>query len=209
MVLTHQQVHGNSTPLSHHLRILPLAQTLSDINHGGVLNNVTMATQALCVSTDTCPTPPTKNTSSIHIHRYMGYTTMGMPSPPQSNKCHSNPLPPRAPPNMALSERCRNAAPRRAWYQGTCDACRQWGHQASTCNKVGAWAFLRHFHKDWMNTSLIEEAKKAWIDKNEAFLGDGMDIPKKVYTTYCDRLGITEDQVIDKVDWDFFSDNEL
>jgi acyl-homoserine lactone acylase PvdQ len=101
---------------------------------------------------------------------------------------------------MALSECRRNAAPRRAQQKGTCDACGQWGHQASTCNKVGAWAFLCYFHKDWINTSLIEEAKKAWIDKNKVFQGDGMDTPKKVFTTYCNRLGITEDQVIDKVD---------
>ncbi len=32
---------------------------------------------------------------------------------------------------------------------------------------------------------------------------------KKVIYTYCDRLGINEDQVINKIDWDFFSDNEL
>jgi hypothetical protein len=77
------------------------------------------------------------------------------------------------------------------------------------CDKVGAWVFLRRFHKDWMNTSLIEEANKAWFEKNKAFLGDGTNTPKKVFTTYCNRLGIDEDQIIDEVDWVFFSNDEL
>jgi hypothetical protein len=110
---------------------------------------------------------------------------------------------------MALSERRRNAAPCRAHYQGTCDACEQWGHQSNTCNKAGAWAFLCHFHKNWTNTSIIEEAEKAWIKRNKAFLQDGDNTPKKVFYTYCDRLGIDMDQVMDKIDWDFFSDGGL
>jgi hypothetical protein len=199
MVLTHQQIQGNSAPLPHHLHILPLTQRLSNFNHGGVLNKVGMATWALRISTDTSPPSPPGDTSSIHIQGYMVYTAMHTASPLQGNKGPSSRLPPQAPPKMALSERHRNAAKCRAWYQSTCDAYGQWGHQASTCDKVGVWAFFCCFHKDRMNTYLIEEAKKAWIEK-KAFLGDGTDTPKKVFTTYCNRLGIDEDQKIDEVD---------
>jgi hypothetical protein len=31
--------------------------------------------------------------------------------------------------------------------------------------------------------------------------------PKKVFYAYCDNVGLTEDQLIDEVDWDFFSDD--
>ncbi len=32
--------------------------------------------------------------------------------------------------------------------------------------------------------------------------------PKKVFYTYCNNVGLTKDQLIDEVDWDFFSNDE-
>jgi hypothetical protein len=98
---------------------------------------------------------------------------------------------------MALSNQRCAATPQRACFQGTCDACGQWGHQANTCDKVGTWAFLLCcFHCDWGNSSLIDEAEKAWIEKNKAFIKNDAASPKKVFTTYCEHMGLTEDQVI-------------
>jgi hypothetical protein len=51
-------------------------------------------------------------------------------------------------------------------------------------------------------------AEKAWIEKNKAFLKDAAATPKKVFTTYCEHMGLTEDQVIDEIDWEFFSDDK-
>ncbi len=39
MVLSHQQVYGSSVQLPQHLLILPLAQTLIELNQGGVIVN--------------------------------------------------------------------------------------------------------------------------------------------------------------------------
>jgi hypothetical protein len=83
-----------------------------------------------------------------------------------------------------------------------------WGHQANTCDKVGVWAFLCCFHCNPGNSSLIDEAERAWIEKNKAFIKNDAITPKKVFTTYCECMGLTEDQVVDKIDWDFFSNDE-
>jgi hypothetical protein len=32
--------------------------------------------------------------------------------------------------------------------------------------------------------------------------------PQKVFYTYCKNVGPTEDQIINKLDWDFFSEEE-
>jgi hypothetical protein len=92
--------------------------------------------------------------------------------------------------------------------QGTCDACGQWGHQANSCDKVGAWEFLCHFHCNWGNSSLIDKPEKAWIEKNKAFIKNDAATPKKVFTAYCEHIGLTEDQMIDKIDWDLFLDDK-
>jgi hypothetical protein len=74
---------------------------------------------------------------------------------------------------------------------------------ANTCDKVGTWVFLHRFHWDWGNSSLINEAEKAWIEKNKAFIKDDAATPKKIFATYCEHMGLTEEQVIDEIDWDF------
>jgi hypothetical protein len=86
---------------------------------------------------------------------------------------------------MALSNQWRAATPRRACFQGTCDSCGQWGHQANTSDKVGAWTFLHCFHCSGGNSSLIDEAVKVWIEKNKAFIKNDATTPKKVFITYC------------------------
>ena len=116
--------------------------------------------------------------------------------------------PPKQAPDAALSDRRCKAAPRRSRYQGTCNACGQWGHSANACDKVGAWAFLRHYHQDQANAAAIEDAERAWMEKNKPFLRNVDDTPRKVFTTYCERMGIPEEQLIDEIDWDFFSDDE-
>jgi hypothetical protein len=116
--------------------------------------------------------------------------------------------PPHAPPNAVLSDRRRNTAPRQSRYQGACDACGQWGHPANACDKVGAWAFLRRYYWDHTNMATIDAVEQAWIEKNKPFLQDNDKAPRKVFYTYCDRMGLAKNQVIEEVDWDFFLDDD-
>jgi hypothetical protein len=122
MVLTHQQVHGNSAPLPTHLTILPLAQVLSDLNHGGMIGN--MATGArvnwlpLAVGDGLISTTTVLDCKdhTVHIQGFMAKKATF----PLSPRLRS---PPRTAPNMELSDRCRQAIPQRTCYQGTCHAC--------------------------------------------------------------------------------------
>ncbi len=116
--------------------------------------------------------------------------------------------PPRAAPKAALSKCRSSAAPRQSCHQGTCDACGQWGHPENACNKVGAWAFLLWYHRDCTKTAMIEEAERVWVVKNKPYLHEKEDTPKKVFYTYCEQMGLSKDQVIKEVDWDFVLDND-
>ncbi len=46
------------------------------------------------------------------------------------------------------------------------------------------------------------------MEKNKPFLWNVDDTPRKVFTTYCEQMGIAKEQLIDEIDWDFFSDDE-
>ncbi len=52
MVLTHQQVNGDSTPLPTHLTILLLAQVFFDLNNGGMIRDMTTGAQANWLSSN-------------------------------------------------------------------------------------------------------------------------------------------------------------
>ncbi len=56
---------------------------------------------------------------------------------------------------------------------------------------------------------MIDEAEQAWIEKNKPFLRDNDEAPRKVFYTYCDRMGLTKNQVIEEMDWDFFLDDKV
>ena len=73
---------------------------------------------------------------------------------------------------------------------------------------MGAWAFLHRYHQDRANAAAIKDAERAWMEKNKTFLRNVDDTPRKVFTTYCKRMGIAKEQLIDEIDWDFFSDDE-
>jgi hypothetical protein len=204
MILAYQQEHSEAAQLPHHLRILTLAQTLAEANYGGMARDIVMHSQASRVSTGTTLGDKSGNDFAIHTQGFVA-----MKAKLQGN-CNGNTRgpcgPPRAAPNAALSNHRCSAALRQACYQGTCDACGQWGHLANTCNKVGAWAFLRRYHRDCSNTAMIKEAERAWVEKNKPYLRDMT--PKKVFYTYCERMGLSKDQVIKEMDWDFFSNNK-
>jgi hypothetical protein len=44
--------------------------------------------------------------------------------------------------------------------------------------------------------------------KNKPYLQDKNETLKKVFYTYCERMGLSKDQVIKEMDWDFFSDDK-
>jgi hypothetical protein len=43
---------------------------------------------------------------------------------------------------------------------------------------------------------------------SKEFIKDDAATPKKVFTTYCEHMGLTEEQLIDEIDWDFFLDDK-
>jgi hypothetical protein len=55
---------------------------------------------------------------------------------------------------------------------------------------------------------MIDEAEHAWVEKNKPYLHDKEDILKKIFYTYCEQMGLSKDQVIKEVDWEFFSDDD-
>ncbi len=206
MILAYQQVHGEAAILPNHLRTLAFAQTLVDANYGGMTRDIATTSWASQTSTGVPETDMSRDDFTVHTQGFMA-----MKAKLQGN-CNGNMCgpcgPPRAPLNAALSDRRRNAAPRQSCYQGTCDACGQWGHPANACNKVGAWAFLRRHHWDRINMATIDEAEQAWIEKNKPFLWNNDKAPWKVFDTYCNRMGLTKNQVIEEMDWGFILDDK-
>ncbi len=198
MILAYQQEHDELAQLPTYRTTLALAQTLADANYGRMARNIATTSQALRILTDT---PPSSTSGEDFAIPTQGF--VAMKAELQGN-CGGNTRgpcgPPWAAPNAALSECRRRAAPRQSCYQGTCNACGQWGHLANACNKVGAWAFLRWYHRDRTNIAMIEEAERAWVEKNKPYLRDKEETPKKIFYMYCEQVGLSEDQVFKEVD---------
>jgi hypothetical protein len=53
---------------------------------------------------------------------------------------------------------------------------------------------------------MIEEAECMWVEKNKLNLHDKEDTLKIIFYTYCERMGLSKDQLIKEIDWDFVSD---
>jgi hypothetical protein len=198
MILAYQQEHGEAAILPNHLRILALAQTLADANYGGMTRDIATSSRASQILTRVSECDMSRDDFTVNTQGFVGMKA----------KLQGNCNPPSAPPNAALSDCRRNAAPRQSCYQETCDACEQLGYPANACDKVGAWAFLRRYYRDHTNMAAIDEVERAWIEKNKPFLQDNNKAPRKVFYTYCDSMGLTENQVIKEMDWDFFLDDK-
>ena len=198
MILAYQQEHGESAQLPTHLMTLALVQTLTDVNYGRMAPDIATTSWALRILTNTPLSGTSGEDFTIHTQGFVA-----MKAELQGN-CGGNTRGPcgplRAAPNAALSARRRSAAPRQSCHQGTCNACGQWGHLANACNKVGAWAFLRWYHRDRTNIAMIEEAERAWVEKNKPYLRDKEETPKKIFYMYCEQVGLSEDQVFKEVD---------
>jgi hypothetical protein len=124
MALTHQQVHGDSTLLPTHLTILPLAQALSDLNHGGVIGEMATGARAnrlsLAVGDGSISTTTALDCEDNTVH-IQGFLARKAAFPSSSRPCG----PPCAAPNMELLDHHQQAIPRQICYQGTCHACGQ------------------------------------------------------------------------------------
>jgi hypothetical protein len=198
MILAHHQSEGNTADLPKHLHILALAQSLADASFGGTSWGIIADTRACRISTPEDPGALGQDTLMVHTQ---GFAAMKAELQQHRTGNNRGPRgPPKSPPDTALLDCRLKAVPRRSRHQGTCDACGQRGHPANACDKVGAWAFLQRYHWDRANATAIKEAEQAWIEKNKPFIWDTADTPHKVFNTYCDRMGIPKDQVIDEID---------
>ena len=128
MVLTHQQVYSASVPLPQHLLILPLAQTLAKLNHGGVVDDMATSQWALCICTP-ATLPPSQYVHPDTPTHIQGFVVNKMAAGLNA-KGPSTQGPPQLAPNMALSDQRRATTPQRAQFQGMCNTCGQWGNQA-------------------------------------------------------------------------------
>jgi hypothetical protein len=169
--------------------------------------DIATTSRALWISTNTPASSRLGEDFAIHTQGFIA-----MKAELQGN-CSGNTRgpcgPPRAAPNVALSKRRYSDAPRQSHHQWTCNACGQWGHSANAYDKVGAWAFLGWYHRDRTNVAMIEEAERVWVEKNKPYLRDKEDTPKKIFYAYCERMGLSKDQVIKEDDWDFFLNNDV
>jgi hypothetical protein len=205
MILAHHQSSGDGSVLPKYLHILTLAQTLADTAYGGMSQAIPSGARACWINSDN---DPVSQTVDMCATLAQGFIAMKAELHQTCTGTNHGRGPPKQAPDAALSNHCCKAVPRRSCYQGTCDTCGQWGHPANACNKVGAWAILRRYHQDWANAAAIEDAERAWMEKNKPFLRNVDDTPRKVFTTYCKWMGIAEEQLIDEIDWDFFSDDK-
>ena len=206
MILAHHQSEGDTAELPTHLCILALAQTLAGANFGGTPRELNADTGACRISTTEDMGPLGLDTPTVHTQGCVAMKAKLRQH--RTGNSHGPRGHPKAAPDAALSDCRQKAAPHHSWYQGTCNACGQWGHPANACDKVGVWAFLWQYHWDCANATAIQAAERAWVEKNKPFLRDRADTPRKVFSTYCDRMGITKDQVINKINRDFFANNE-
>ncbi len=104
IVLTHQQVHGDSAPLPTHLTILPLAQALSDLNHGRMIGDMATGSRAnrlsMAVGDGSISTTTALDCKdhTVHIQGFMAKNATFPLSPcPRGPPCTA--------PNMELSDR--------------------------------------------------------------------------------------------------------
>jgi hypothetical protein len=67
---------------------------------------------------------------------------------------------------------------------------------------------IRLAHGPGVTLLSFMKLRKDWFEKSKAFIKNDVATPKKVFTTYCEHMGLTEDQVINKINWDFFLDDE-
>jgi hypothetical protein len=142
-----------------------------------MVDDMSTSQRALRICT-LAPLPSTQDVLPNNSAHIQGFISKKMAAPPNSKGPSPRGLP-CVTPNMALSKCQHVVTPWHAHFQRTCNACGQWGHQANTCNNVGAWVFLQYFHRDRGNLSLVDKAEKAWIEKNNAYLKDHAASPRK------------------------------
>ena len=110
----------------------------------------------------------------------------------------------RAPPSPAKTASCRGTSrTRRPPFDGNCDACGKYGHQAVTCDSLGMAIYMRLYCRDKKNKSIMDEAEQNWNKKNKKWVTESP--PSKILARYCSVAGVPESQVDSELDWDMLS----
>ena len=114
----------------------------------------------------------------------------------------------RAPPNPATTAARRGTTrTRRPPFDGNCDACGKYGHQAVTCDSLGMAIFMRLYCREKGNKSIMDEAEQNWKEKNKKWVSSS-STPRKILTRYCSVVGVPEEQIDSELDWDMLYSEE-
>ena len=114
----------------------------------------------------------------------------------------------RAPPNPERTASRRGTSrTRRPPFDGNCDACGKYGHEAVSCDALGMAIYMRLYCSDKRNKPIMDEAEQNWNEKNKKWVTDSP--PRKILARYCSVVGVPETQVDSELDWDMLYSEEM
>jgi hypothetical protein len=107
----------------------------------------------------------------------------------------------RAPPDPATTASLRGISrTRRPPFDGNCDACGKYGHEAVSCDALGMAIYMRLYCRDKKNKPIMDEAEQNWNQKNKKWVSEST--PRKILARYCSVVGVPEEQIDSELDWD-------
>ena len=104
-------------------------------------------------------------------------------------------------PDPAKSHRRREKRP---FFDGRCNACGRYGHQATQCDFLAMFSYMK---ENWTNKDpkVAKELERNWTERNSRYLDNERRTPTRVSMAYCYNCDVPPEALKDEIDWSFFS----
>jgi hypothetical protein len=107
----------------------------------------------------------------------------------------------RPPLDPACSSSCWD---RRVCFDGTCQGCGWFGHEAVQCDQLAVFLYLKQYLAGSIDKATLLAAELSWVEQNKKWLGsDKASYPSKIAMAYLEDMGITKSQLDEALDWSF------
>jgi hypothetical protein len=130
-----------------------------------------------------------------HLQGYLAICQQAMiPGCPRCPRNHERPAP--------NPEQLARHHDQHTSFNGTCLACRRFGHKAVQCDHLAMFVFLSQYVKT-IDAESVKAIEERWVEKNRKWLGPDTEPPSSVAMMYLGTSGLMVNQVDTELDWDF------
>ncbi len=140
-----------------------------------------------------------------HVQGFSAMIAKASAGTPKHGTQHTFPRPrnkERPPPDPAHSSSRRDC---HVCFDGTCQACGQFGHEAVQCDQLAMFLYLKQYLAGSIDKATLLAVELSWVERNKKWLSsDKASYPSKIAMAYLEDVGITKLQLDEALDWSFF-----